>query len=268
MSGPETAGEPAVAVSGSAMMELRREVDELRAQTTDLTALAGAIRRLARAIGRRRDPGDDLRGDEHRRRQSVRRAARDAPGWGHGRDGVVRQRARGAQRQGRSGFACGDGARLRQAIHGSRSRVAHPRLRLAAGRGGSPVRHLAADPLRLRPADGDRARLARAGSRRARDCSARSSSSPTRRPSRSSGPTRSRTSPTSPGPTRSPSSPTGAPGRTSCRVSSPVPPATGSASRSAWSTSTSSRASTTAGATRPATGSCTPPPCAGAGGCG
>jgi diguanylate cyclase (GGDEF)-like protein len=32
------------------MLELRREVDELRAQTSDLTALAGAIRRLARAM--------------------------------------------------------------------------------------------------------------------------------------------------------------------------------------------------------------------------
>jgi diguanylate cyclase (GGDEF)-like protein len=50
MSGPETVGEPAVAVSGTAMMELRREVDELRAQTTDLTTLAGAIRRLASAM--------------------------------------------------------------------------------------------------------------------------------------------------------------------------------------------------------------------------
>ena len=44
----EEPGETAVAVSGSAMLELRREVDELRARTTDLTALAGAIRRLAR----------------------------------------------------------------------------------------------------------------------------------------------------------------------------------------------------------------------------
>lgn len=44
----EQSGAAAVAVSGSAMLELRREVDELRARTTDLTNLAGAIRRLAR----------------------------------------------------------------------------------------------------------------------------------------------------------------------------------------------------------------------------
>ena len=44
----EEPGEAAVAVSGSAMLQLRREVDELRARTTDLTTLAGAISRLAR----------------------------------------------------------------------------------------------------------------------------------------------------------------------------------------------------------------------------
>ena len=44
----EEPGEAAVAVSGSAMLQLRREVDELRARTTDLTTLAAAISRLAR----------------------------------------------------------------------------------------------------------------------------------------------------------------------------------------------------------------------------